>query len=137
MPENDPAVIGQSSGSTACSMASIVDELKHLMRAEVTAPEHDCSAAEVAGAVCMLLGEIILKDDSECEKLGDWEQEIRELRCKIIGEHVWEFDQCGYWGHQYCLSCNQQKYPELGKLRCSEAIAKIGRIEELEYVPSP
>lgn len=118
-------------------MASIVDELKQLMRAEITDPEHDCSAADVAGAVCCLLGEIILKDDAECDKLDDWEKEIRELRCKIIGEHVWEYDQCGYWGHQYCFGCHKAKYPELMKLRCSEAIAKIGRIEESEYAPSP
>lgn len=117
-------------------MSTIVDELRKLMRSEITDPEHDCTAAEVAGAVCCLLGEIILKDDKECDKLANWEQEIRELRCKIIGEHTWEYDHCGYWGHQYCLGCGQSKYPELAKLRCSEAIAKVGRIEESEYTPS-
>lgn len=116
-------------------MASIVDELRQLMRAEITDPEHDCKAADVAAAVCNLLGEIILKDDAECNRLSDWEQEIRELRCKLLGEHVWEYDHCGYWGHQYCVVCHQRKYPELGKLRCSEAIEKIGRIDESEYNP--
>lgn len=118
-------------------MASIVDELRKLMRGDVTEQEHDCSAADVADAVSNLLGEIILKDDTECGKLCEWEQGIRELRCKLLGEHTWTHDHCGYWGHQYCLGCNQHKYPELGKLRCSEAIEKIGRIDESDYIPSP
>lgn len=115
-------------------MASIIDELRKLMRVEITDTEHDCTAAELAGAVCSLLEELALKDEAECKKLWEWEQGVRELLCKVIGEHAWEYDHCGYWGHKYCLRCRQPKYPDLAKLRCSEAIEKIGRVEEHEYV---
>lgn len=112
----------------------IVNELNSLIQDQVVDIEHDCTAAEVAGAVCRLLSEVILKDDDQDEKMGDWLQGISELRCKIIGEHVWYYDQCGYWGHQYCGGCQRSKYPELAKLRCSEAIEKIGRIKEVDYI---
>lgn len=115
--------------------SSIVEELKSLRRREITKEWHHCTADEVAEAICSLLSEIILADDSECEKLADWEQAIGEQRCKILGKHVWEYDHCGYWGHQYCRCCRVAKYPELQKLRCSDAIAKVGRIKEEQYKP--
>lgn len=114
-------------------MSSIVDELKKLNRAEVTDPEHDCTAADVGAAVCSLLAETILKDEAETDKLSEWEDGIRRLLCDLIGEHTWTFDHCGYWGHQYCLGCHMHRYPELGTLRCSAAIEKVGNVTEDEY----
>lgn len=132
--KNDAA---EHSAATDGSTVTIVAELQNLMRAEVINPEHDCTAAEVSAAICSLLSEIVLASDTECDKLTDWEQEIRSLRCKIVGEHEWTYDHCCYWGHQYCLGCHERKYPELSILSCTAAIEKIGRIKESEYVPSP
>ena len=123
----------EHSGATHCSTPSVVGELRRLADAQISDVEHTETAAEVSAAICQLLGELVLKDDSEDEKLIDWEQEIRELRCKVIGEHDWTFDHCCYWGHQFCCGCHAHKYPELGKLRCSEAKQKIGDITEDEY----
>jgi len=103
------------------------------MRAEITDSIHDTTAAVVSAAICQLLREIILCDDTEDEKLGEWEDAIRKLRCEVIGEHDWTLDHCGYWGHQFCGGCRSAKYPELGKLRCSEARDQIGNISEDEY----
>ena len=111
----------------------IVDEIKRIMRPDVTEPEHDCTAIEVANAITLLLDEIILKDEAQCELLGQWHNEIRSLQCKLLREHSWAFDHCGYWGHQYCECCNVAKYPDLRALRCSEAHSKIGNIKESEY----
>lgn len=84
--------------------ATIVEELRNLNRPEITDQDHDCTAAEVTAAVCNLLSEIVLKDDTEGEKLVEWETTIREIRCKILGEHTWQYN--------YCVCCNQVKYPE-------------------------
>lgn len=108
--------------------------IRNLIRPEIIDPEHDCSAAQLSGVICQLLGETILTDDSEDSKLDDWLSEIRALRCTIIAEHEWIFDQCGYWGHQYCIGCHAAKYPDLAPLRCSEAKEKVGAITEEEYL---
>lgn len=116
-----------------CRCTNIADVLQKIGRSELLSQRQNCTALDVAKAICTMLSETVLQSDEETEKLTDWEQEIRDLICKVIGEHVWEYDQCGYWGHQYCVSCHNPKYPELMKLRCSEAVAKIGCIREEDY----
>lgn len=112
--------------------STIVDELDRLRRS-IGDAEYDVSADALAGAVCSLLGDIILKDEDEEDKFCDWADEICALRCKLLGVHTWEHDHCGYWGHQYCYGCKAHKYPELAKMTCVRAIETIGRITEEEY----
>jgi len=115
-------------------MSTIIDELRNLNRPEIIDREHPVTATDVSAVVCSLLVEIGLEDAEEDEKLTEWVGLIRESRCKAIaGAHSWVPDMCYYWGHQYCVGCHKSKYPELAKLRCSEAVAKIGDITEDEY----
>lgn len=114
---------------------NIVDQILAL-RPRSLDKEHDVTFADIASAIRHLLAEIVLKDDAECEKLDEWEDQIAELRCKISGNHEWEFDQCGYWGHQYCLHCDAAKHPELASLSCRDAVDKVGKITEEEYIQS-
>lgn len=115
---------------------SIVDEIRNLIRGEITDPEHDASAASVSAAICDLVSEILLLDDSEHDKFDDWVMEIRSQRCKMLGQHDWIPDQCGYWGHQFCSCCLSPKYVGLAGLSCSDAKSKIGDITEDEYAVS-
>lgn len=54
---------------------NIVEELNQIS----TTVEQDCTATDVIKAIYNLLGEIILKDNTECEKLTVFEYKIREL----------------------------------------------------------
>jgi len=85
-------------------------------------------------ALIALLSEIELEDEEEQDKYIDWVQECREQICKITGKHYWEFDQCCYFGHKYCITCHLPQYPELRKLSCSEAREKYGKITEEQYL---
>jgi hypothetical protein len=114
---------------------TIVDELRSIVLRELYAVEQDVTAAELSDVVCTLLDLVIPVDDAECDKLCDWVDEIKALRCKMIGTHTWEHDHCGYWGHQYCSGCRERKYPEIPS-RCSVAIETLGRITEAEYLAS-
>lgn len=112
---------------------SVVARLREILCSGACDPEQNSTASEVVAAICSLLDETVLADDTESDKLDVWLAGIRDLRCKVIAEHEWEHDHCGYWGHQYCLACNRIKYPELARLSCSEALATIGSITEKEY----
>ncbi|HBE70431.1 MAG TPA: hypothetical protein DDW52_19955 [Planctomycetaceae bacterium] len=130
---NKPIDADHGSGALGCSTPAVVGELRRLRDDPMLDAEQDATAAEVSALICQLLGEIILRDDAECDKLSDWKDEITSLRCKVIGACEWVFDQCGYWGHQYCMGCNVARYPDLVKLRCSEAKQQLGNITEDEY----
>lgn len=130
---SDPnATIAEPAQNTT-QPTKITSLIRSLTLSPAMEEEHDCSAEHVIRAITAMLGEIVLKDDAECEKLQEWEQGCLELKCKITGQHTWEDDQCGYWGHQYCINCRQHRYPDLGSLSCSEAVGKIGPISEAEF----
>lgn len=111
--------------------AKIIEDLYKLIDNEFEYVEHDCSADDIIDAIILLLGEILVKDNDECEKLDEFTNSIRKIRCKTKG-HLFVHDHCGYWGHKYCMSCYDHKYPELGVLSCSEA-TKTFRGTEEEY----
>lgn len=112
---------------------NIVTKLTALRSAEFDVEPNDCKAVDVMRAVCLLLDEVILCNDSETDKLDEWLNEIRFMQCRIMGEHSWVYDHCGFWGHQYCAECRAPKYKELIGMRCSEARKRIGNITESEY----
>ena len=113
---------------------SIKDKLLDIYKSDEVNQEHDVSASELSRLICDLFSEILLLNDNEDEIFDNWIMELRLQKCKIINNgHEWEYDQCGYWGHQYCIGCNRSKYPELSSLSCSEAIEKIGKITEEQY----
>jgi ribosome-interacting GTPase 1 len=62
---------------------SVVGELQKLARSEIVDAEQDCTAKDVADAVCYLLSETNLQDDGEDEKLGELEQQIRACGEKL------------------------------------------------------
>jgi len=66
------------------------------------------------------------------EKACEFEDKFARLVCEHNG-HDYIYDQCGYWGHQFCCVCHEHKYGEIGPMSCSDAIAKIGNITEEEY----
>jgi hypothetical protein len=101
------------------------------LAATVLADPQKCSASDVVDAIILLLGETVLEDPAECEKLAEWEDEVRGLVCKLKGEHSWLYDHCGFWGHQYCWLCRDSKYPELGSLACCKVL--LGDMTEAEY----
>lgn len=114
----------------------IVEELRALNCPRVTDYEHDVTAAEAAGAVSGLLAEIILKDETECDKLGAWVDAIRKLQCETLKEgHNWVYDQCGFWGHKHCVGCMSSKYPEIPGSH-SEGRLFVGDMTEDEYLTS-
>lgn len=112
-------------------MPNIIDKLYSQHFNNVV--EEDCSAEEMAKSICALIDEILLKDDDEYEKFYKWVEAVTKLQCEIISDHKWILDHCGFWGHQYCVKCHEMKYPDLGKLSCSEAYAKLNGKTEEEY----
>mgnify|MGYP003405198786 CR=1 FL=1 len=112
---------------------NIAAKIRDLAASPEAAKLQTCSASDVVDAIILLLGEIILLDEAECEKLADWEDEVRGLVCKLKGEHSWLYDHCGFWGHQYCWLCRDYKYPELGGSLCS-AKNVVGDMTEDEYL---
>ena len=117
-------------------MSEIIKLINGLAVSNEADSAQECTAAELANAVCFLVGEVYLSDDDECDRLSEWEAKVRMLTCEILGGHRFEYDHCGYWGHKYCVNCHAPMYPELNRLRCSEAIEKIGPISEDEYQSS-
>ena len=111
----------------------LIKDLKSLRSRYMKSEEINITAYDVAKWISLLLSEVVLKDEREDEKLDDWHTEVRLLICEIIKQHIWTYDHCCYWGHQYCITCRQPKYPELNKLKCSEAKNKVGDISEEEY----
>ena len=49
-------------------------------------------------------------------------------------KHDWQYDQCGYWQHQYCIECGSAKYPDLAKRSCGELTAAMGKMTEAEFL---
>jgi hypothetical protein len=62
---------------------SVVGELQKLARSEIVDAEQDCTAKDVADAVCYLLSETMLLDDGEDKKLGELERQIRATGEKL------------------------------------------------------
>lgn len=91
------------------------------------------NAKDIAQAICNLCNAICLENDNEGDKFSEWEEKIGELKCEMLGSHTWIYDQCGYWGHQYCVDCRTHKYPELGNLKCDEATQITKGSSEKEY----
>ena len=60
-------------------------------------------------------------------------EEFQEWGCKA-DEHEWDFDQCGYWQHQYCLRCGSAKYPDLAAKSCGELSNEMGKMGEAEFL---
>lgn len=60
-------------------------------------------------------------------------ERLEKLGCEMFG-HEWEYDQCGYWQHKYCLNCNESKYPNLAKKRCGDLDKEMGELTEDEYL---
>ena len=116
------------------SSIDIASEIRSLAARLSSFTSHIGTAADVSLEICDLLLVIDLIDETEDDKLNDWQLEIRALRCRELDECNWEYDMCCYWGHQYCSGCGKHKYPELAKLRCSEAINKTRNITEQEYL---
>ena len=91
----------------------------------------DRSASEISGVVCKYLQKIRFKEWKEECLLEEWIEEIQKARCRVIEDHMWTHDHCGYWGHMYCAGCGKLKYEELARLSCSEANEFTdGRTEE-------
>lgn len=93
--------------------------------------EYQDTAVQIIRACNMLISEIILEDDKECEILDQYWIEATSMFCEKINDgHKWIFDQCGHWWHQFCSICNKSKYPELSV----EIEKEIGNITEEEYL---
>ena len=115
-------------------MSRIVEKINALS-SSVESLEFSESALEVAKSICELTENILLADDLEVEKLSEFEESIRQLLCdKIVGFHSWQFDQCGYWGHQYCAVCLVSRYPDLASMRCSDAYKKTENATEEQWL---
>ena len=112
---------------------NIVTKLTALRSAELDVEHNTCKAVDVMRAVCLLLDEVCLLDDSENDKFDEWVNDVRMAQCRIMGEHSWIYDHCGFWGHQYCAGCRAPKYKELIGMRCSDVFKRIGKISESEY----
>ena len=95
--------------------------------------QEDCTAEEMVKSLCIMIDEIFLKDENEYEKFYKWVEKIIQLQCEVIADHKWIYDHCGFWGHQYCEKCHEVKYPDLGKLSCSEAFKLLNGMTEEEY----
>ncbi len=63
----------------------------------------------------------------------DIQDSLEKLRCEISGHHF-EFDQCGYWQHKYCVLCRTSQYPDLSKKNCNTLRAEMGNTTEEEYL---
>ena len=111
-----------------------IDKLRKLINDPTIDEPCGVGLDELFPLLISLLFQIELEDEQEEDKYIDWVQECREQICKITGEHYWEFDQCCYFGHKYCITCHLPQYPELRKLSCSEAREKYGKITEEQYL---
>lgn len=89
-------------------------ELRGLLR-ELDELSYDMLEHPKADALCGLI-----------EKLQQW-------GCRA-DKHDWQYDQCGYWQHQYCIECSVAKYPDMAKQSCGELTAKMGKMTEAEYL---
>lgn len=113
----------------------LLPKLRNFIATELINKQYSDTATDISLAICDIIERLILTDDEECNKVTEWGEKIRELRCPVIvGQHNWVYDQCGYWAHQYCSGCMAFKYPELGSQSCSEVFVVIGNISESDYV---
>ena len=72
-------------------------------------------------------------DHAQSGKLTKLVDALKTSVCNVIG-HEFEYDQCGFWQHQFCLLCRESKYPTLASKNCGELIKEMGSIEEAEYL---
>lgn len=111
---------------------TFVDRLKNLTK-EAVNTEHSVSASEMTQLLCNLISEISLESWEDDVIFGEWVEEVLQARCSHTGEHEWILDHCGYWGHQYCIYCQERKYPEIPE-SCHSARDFIGDITEEQYL---
>lgn len=109
----------QQKGRDAMS-ENIVDQLRGLVILTRAKRDHDCTAAEISGAICDLLHNLNLADGGEDDLLNYWLDDLVESRCKHMDAHRWTHDQCGLWWHQFCHGCGTPRYPEVAGLSHSE-----------------
>lgn len=72
-------------------------------------------------------------DHPQSDSLCDWIEKLQQWVCRA-SEHDWQYDQCGYWQHQYCIQCGAAKYPDMAKQSCSELTVKMGEITEEDFI---
>ena len=60
-------------------------------------------------------------------------ERLQQWGCRA-NKHDWQYDQCGYWQHQYCIECGAAKYPDLARQSCGELTAKMGKMTEDEFL---
>lgn len=96
----------------------------------------DATCDQVLVALINALSNTLLKNDDESEKLCDFEELVKEFRCKQNGSCTFEYDMCGFWGHKYCVCCGKAQYPKLIGMRCSEANQFLNGKTEEEYSKS-
>ena len=111
-----------------------IDKLRDLLHDPTIDRPCGVGLRELIVTLGQLMYEIELADSGEEDRYIDWVYECRKLGCEIVGAHGWQYDHCGYYGHQYCDACGASKYPELRKLSCSEASEKYGNITEDQYL---
>jgi hypothetical protein len=113
----------------------LLPKLREFISNEITGKQYHDKAGDISAVICMMMDQLILIEDEECDKITDWGVNINESRCTVIqGGHRWVYDQCGYWAHKYCAKCHLSKYPELALLSCSDIIANVGNISESDYL---
>lgn len=102
-----------------------------IIKLAASVPEQiDEDPRKIVLAILSLTEEICVEGEYE-EQFDQWCDEIADLWCKVNGEHLWTFDHCGFWGHQYCALCRSPKYPEIPG-SCSKCV-DLMKITESEY----
>lgn len=64
---------------------ALIDEMARIGESPIFQEEHDVKAAEVASAICDLIGEILLRDDDESRALDKWEEAVRDAWAEQFG----------------------------------------------------
>ncbi len=69
----------------------------------------------------------------KASELCDLIEKLNQWGCRA-SKHDWQYDQCGYWQHQYCTECRMAKYPDMAKQSCGELTSKMGKMTESEFL---
>lgn len=85
-------------------------------------------------AIMKKLNYLDFESDKDCDAVGEIEDELNQWGCKAFDNHVWVYDMCGMWQHQYCAYCDSSKYPSMRGKTCGQLNKEMGNISEADYL---